>query len=305
LENHRPKLAIFFDAENVSLKYAPKVLQQLSALWDAHLRRAYGRSLASEETILRESSIVPVEVLHNAKAKNSADLALAIDAMEELCLGASEAICIVTADSDFTRLLQRIREKGKTAIAFGNAKTPVALRKACTEFHLVEAPKPAAPNTPKQGKTAKTANPTASNAPKNANNGNAVKAATPNPPKKGKNSMAAKPNTAIRQPLTPALAAQLKVELRRAFREYTAAGNDTLAGFGGFLSRKYPAFSSRKYGFSGIRRMLVEVGGLALLPVLNSEGRVIDYRISSLSDRPADLAANTGNTRVEASHQIA
>ena len=159
-----PRLALLIDADNVNLQIVPRVLDRLTGNWDVSYRRAYGLNLLTRQEILRKYSIVPIEVLHNTPGKNSTDLTLAIDAMEELCLGPSEAICIVSGDSDFTRLVQRIREKGKRTIVFGTVTSADALRKACNEFHEIESlqvpqntrgrktprkkPAPIAPKTP-------------------------------------------------------------------------------------------------------------------------------------------------------------
>src|SRR5215469_9069532 len=137
MKEHLPRLALFIDADNIGLRVAPGILDRLSVNWDVSYRRAYGLNLLTQEEVLRKHSIVPMEVLKNTPGKNSTDFALVIDAMEELCLGHSEAICIVSADGDFTRLVQRIRERGKTAIVFGKETTAAALRHASSEFHVI------------------------------------------------------------------------------------------------------------------------------------------------------------------------
>ncbi len=138
MNERHPQLALFIDADNISLQAAPGILARLSANWDVSYRRAYGLNLLNEQETLREQSIVPIEVLQNSPGKNASDVALVIDAMEELCLGHCEAICIVSADGDYTRLVQRIREKGITAIVFGKNAAAATLRSACSEFHTIE-----------------------------------------------------------------------------------------------------------------------------------------------------------------------
>jgi NYN domain len=138
MNQHLPRLAIFIDADNVGLQFVPEVLQRLGKSWDTSYRRAYGINLHANEVTLRENGVVPVEVLCNTPGKNSTDIALIIDAMEELCQGSCEAICIVSGDGDFTRLVQRVREKGKTAIVFGKSSSPIALRSACSEFYAID-----------------------------------------------------------------------------------------------------------------------------------------------------------------------
>ena len=90
MKENRPKLAIFIDAENIAIQAVPKILERLSQSWDASYRRAYGTNLLANQETLRENSVIPVEVLCNTPGKNSADIALVIDAMEELCQGPGE-----------------------------------------------------------------------------------------------------------------------------------------------------------------------------------------------------------------------
>jgi hypothetical protein len=80
---------------------------------------------------------MPVEIVPVQPGKNSADLILTIDAMEELHAGQADSIAIASGDSDFTPLALKIRERGKPVLVFGHSFTPLALRKAATEFHCI------------------------------------------------------------------------------------------------------------------------------------------------------------------------
>jgi hypothetical protein len=276
-ENGRPKLAVFFDADNLSLMWAASILKQLSANWDVHLRRAYGFNLAAHESILRGNSIIPVEVLRNTQSKNSADVALAVDATEELCLGMSDGICIVSGDSDFTRLVQKIREKGKAAISFGNATTPPSLRNACTEFHLATPPKPIA-------KVAPVAQPAVTKPKQKAVTKAATKAVTQHTPKGAAKPTPQKTPSAA-QAISPALAMELRQDLQRTFREFEASsGESSLQSFGQFLAKNYPQFNQRHFGFSRLRALLGKVGGFDIEAVLRADGTVGDYRLSIAKD---------------------
>jgi hypothetical protein len=258
VSKYRPKLAVFFDAENLSLKCAASILQRLSGDWDIHLRRAYGSNFVSQEEILLQLSIIPVEVLRNTKSKNSVDMALALDATEELCLGISDGICIVSGDSDFTRLMQRIREKGKTAIAFGNSNTPISLRNACTNFYSIA--------------SSGTEDGTSKADPK-------VRA-----PKVG---VAAKsPKVALAPKLmTPELARDLRRDLRRVFQEFRSkSGGDALGQFGQFLCQRYPQLQQQNFGFGHLRTLLAKVGGFHITPVHRDNGVIGGYRLSLTKD---------------------
>jgi uncharacterized LabA/DUF88 family protein len=276
VNNGRSKLAVFFDAENVSLQHAPAILQMLSADWDVHLRRAYGWNVSALEEILRELSIIPVEVLRNTNFKNGADLTLAVDAMEELCLGSSDGICIVSGDSDFTRLVQRIRERGKDAIAFGGANTPASLRNACTKFYLLAAHDEAQKTIQKTDSKPK---PPAKSAP----------SAKPKQPAKSPSSAKKKAESpkgsVAQQGIDPGAAASLRKELQRAFQEFGAvSGSDSLTQFGQFIHKSYPQLRPQKFGFARLRVLLARAGGFRVEPQHGGGGVVSDYRVWLVKD---------------------
>jgi hypothetical protein len=274
----RPRLAIFFDAENVSLKWAQQILDQLSRDWDLLMRRAYGSNLASSESTLRKHSIVPVAVLENTKGKNASDLALAVDAAEELFTGISDGLCVVSSDGDFTRLMQRVREKGKIAIVFGTAATPQSLRNACSEFYVLEEPKKAAQPAAPKGKNPK---------------------AQPVPAKKEKGAGISTPELPVAQKLSPKTVVVLKEDMRRALRECMAAmGADTMDKFRNYLAQAYPEFSPRKYGFSKLRSLLNHIGAFRIDPVKDLTGEVVNYRLV-LPDE-TDGAGGDGRKQVAA-----
>jgi len=268
-KSRRPKLAIFFDTENVGVKWIPSILEKLSRDWDIHLRRAYGHNLASAEATLRKHSVVPVEVLQNTKGKNASDLALTVDAAEELFTGASDGFCVVSADGDFTRLMQRIREKGKTAIAFGTSAAPEPLRNACAEFHLLEIPKKDKQATVKKDKVVK-----AAQAPAKKQGSVTVqvqKVAVP----KAKVQQVASPQTIPRE-----MVLRLRQDLRRTLGEcIEATGADTLEKFGNYLAQKYPEFSPRRFGFRKLLGMVRYVEAFQLEPVPGDKGEIFTYRL--------------------------
>lgn len=265
MKDDRPKLAVFFDAENVNLTYAAPILQELSTDWEIHLRRAYGSNLIAQQQVLRELSIVPVEVLRNINTKNAADLTLAVDAMEELCLGFSDGICIVSGDSDFTRLVQRIRERGLSAIVYGTQNTPASLRHACTTFHLVALKKVKKPA------------PTPKVAPKQAPSTKVNTKQAPNTSTKSKSPKAA----ADLQNMDAKTIACLRQELRRAFLEFqTNSGGNTLAEFGNFIRQTYPNLHQKNFGFAHLRPLLAKVGGFHLEAVRRESGAISGYSLS-------------------------
>jgi hypothetical protein len=145
MNDTRPKISVYVDADNISPEWLESVFSFLEPRWNAYLRRAYGINLAARKDVFRSCGILAVEVFPNTKGKDAADHALIIDAMRELYRGHADAICIVSADGDFTRLAQAWREEGKDVLVYGPSQTPLALRSACTEFSVLGTRKSCAP----------------------------------------------------------------------------------------------------------------------------------------------------------------
>jgi hypothetical protein len=242
-----PRLALFIDADNISLHDAPGILDCLSRSWDVAYRRAYGRNPEAKEKILRDHSISPVKVLNNIK--NATDFALVIDAMEELCLGHSEAICIVSADGHFTRLVQRIREKGKTAIVFGKDPTAAALHSACSEFHPIKGLQ--SPQNPQQ-----------------------------------KNAAPKRPAPLASRTSQTETEATVRNGLKQAFRNFNSGTETvTLERFGQFLKESYPKLAPPKFGFSRLKPFLQQVGGFKIQQVAKGESSGGRFRITLPSSK--------------------
>ena len=155
---HEARLAVLIDADNASAQHLERLLVEIAKYGTATVRRAYGdwttTRLAKwkEETLVH--SVQPIQQFAYTTGKNSTDSALIIDAMDLLHGGTVDGFCLVSSDSDFTRLAARIREQGLMAYGFGERKTPKPFRDACTKFVYVEnlvdaeeAPKPAATRT--------------------------------------------------------------------------------------------------------------------------------------------------------------
>lgn len=132
--------ALLIDADNVSPKYIRNILEELNAFGTVSIRRIYGNwrnQSGWNEELLLEYAIQPIQQFDYTKGKNATDIALIIDAMDILYTKKPDIICIVTSDSDFTRLVMRLRESQVYVIGMGEAKTPVSLTKACDKFvHL-------------------------------------------------------------------------------------------------------------------------------------------------------------------------
>ncbi len=136
------RIALLIDADNVSAKYIDLILDELSKYGNVTYKRIYGdwtnRQNSSWKEELLTSSITPIQQFSYTTGKNATDSALIIDAMDILYTNAVEGFCIVSSDSDFTKLASRIRESGLTVIGMGEQKTPMAFRKACDIFTRLE-----------------------------------------------------------------------------------------------------------------------------------------------------------------------
>lgn len=152
------RIAVLIDAENVSSKYIKLILDEVSDYGIATYKRLYGNfevpSVKAWMDKIQEYALTPVFQCNYTQGKNASDSALIIDAMDILYSENVTAFCIVTSDSDFTKLAMRLRESGMTVIGMGEQKTPSSLVSACETFKfldlLYKEDKPA-PSQPKRG----------------------------------------------------------------------------------------------------------------------------------------------------------
>lgn len=135
-------LAVLIDADNVSASKIDAVLAEVARFGTASVKRIYGdwtnTQLSTWKQAASEHVIQPVQQFANTVGKNATDGALIIDAMDLLYTRRFSGFCIVSSDSDFTRLATRIREEGVTVHGFGERKTPVAFRNACYTFTYLD-----------------------------------------------------------------------------------------------------------------------------------------------------------------------
>ena len=136
------RFALLIDADNVSAKYIKPILDELSKYGNVTYKRIYGdwtkSNSASWKEELLQNSITPIQQFSYTQGKNSTDSAMIIDAMDMLYTSELEGFCLVSSDSDFTKLASRLRESGKTVIGMGEGKTPSPFRKACDIFTELE-----------------------------------------------------------------------------------------------------------------------------------------------------------------------
>ena len=134
--------ALLIDADNVSARYIKPILTELSKYGNITYKRIYGdwtnTQHSSWKDELLKNSIMPIQQFSYTQGKNATDSAMIIDAMDILYAHDVDGFCIVSSDSDFTRLVSRLRESGKTVIGMGENKTPEPFRKACDKFTILE-----------------------------------------------------------------------------------------------------------------------------------------------------------------------
>ncbi|MBW8481751.1 NYN domain-containing protein [Actinomadura parmotrematis] len=211
------KLAVLIDADNAQAAIAEHLLAEVARYGTAHVKRAYGdwtgANLRGWKDQLLAQSIQPIQQFAYTRGKNATDAAMVIDAMDLLYTGRLDGFCLVSSDSDFTRLAARIRESGLTVYGFGERKTPAPFVAACDKFiyleNLAHAPGAAV----------------------------ATGAASRTPPRA--------------EPPAPRDDAALTDRLRDAAEAASdEAGWARLADVGNILSKRHPDFDTRTYGFT-------------------------------------------------------
>src|ERR1700740_1495694 len=163
-ELRSPRLAVLIDADNASARIADGLFGEIAKVGEASVRRIYGdfsnQRLKSWTEILQKYAIDPYQQFAYTTGKNASDIALVIDAMDLLHSGRFDGFCLVSSDSDFTRLAARIREEGGDVYGFGEQKTPESFRQACRRFIYTENLLPeAAANAPDEGPSTKALQP--------------------------------------------------------------------------------------------------------------------------------------------------
>ena len=256
------RFAVLIDADNVSVKYIKIILDEISKDGIATYKRIYGDwtnpSLISWKSTLLDNSIIPVQQYSYTTGKNSTDSAMIIDAMDILYSGRVEGFCLVSSDSDFTRLAARLRESGMTVIGMGESKTPNSFIAACNKFKYLDilsaadeaeaeeaAPK-AEPAKKPAAQPKKTAQKAAAKKPKEEPK--AEKEPKPAEPKKQQEKAIEEPRTSLRT---------IRRSLRTIVRENSDEDNWMMVSqVGNLLDKRYTDFDVRNFGFSKLTPFL-------------------------------------------------
>ena len=136
------RIAVLIDAENISSKYVDVILREANNLGNVIYRRIYGNwtspNMASWKKVVLENALHPIQQYSSTTGKNSSDSALIIDAMDLLYQNRIDAFCLVSSDSDFTRLAARLRESEMFVLGMGEKKTPRSFISACNKFAYLD-----------------------------------------------------------------------------------------------------------------------------------------------------------------------
>ena len=135
-------IALLIDAENVSPKYIKTIIDEVSMYGTPAYKRIYGDwttpDMASWKKVLLEHNLTPIQQFSYTQGKNASDSAMIIDAMDILYGKIVDGFCLVSSDSDFTRLAARLRESRMFVIGMGESKTPTAFKAACDTFKYLD-----------------------------------------------------------------------------------------------------------------------------------------------------------------------
>lgn len=251
------KVAVLIDAENISGKYVNVIISEANNLGNVIYKRIYGDwtspQMGAWRSVVLDNSIQPIQQYSNVSGKNSSDSSLIIDAMDLLYQGRVGAFCIVSSDSDFTRLASRLREAEMYVLGMGEQKTPRSFISACNKFSYLDilyaaslepAAQPAAAEPP-AGETSK-----------------------------GKTKAAKKP-AAKKQPKKEEKGSNLD-SVRAALRELTEENSDDdgwiySGKLGYLLSKRFPDFDVRNFGSKKFGSFVRSLGCFEIREIADDE----------------------------------
>src|SRR5690606_20599280 len=222
------KLAVLIDADNIPYKNVKEMLEEISKNGTPTVKRIYGDwtkpQLAGWKKVLLENAITPVQQYSYTTGKNATDSALIIDAMDILYSEKVQGFCIVSSDSDFTRLATRLREAGMTVIGIGEKKTPLPFISACNKFIYTEILQPAEEEEEKVKKA----------------------------PAKRRSKSPAKPLDEVDRQT-------IKMIVDSVDDLADESGWTLLGHLGNFISKKKPDFDPRNYGFAKLYPLIEDI----------------------------------------------
>jgi len=227
------RFAVLIDSDNISAKYIAGIVAEMTKYGIITYKRIYGDWTSTHATKwkkeLLENSITPVQQFSNTTGKNATDSALIIDAMDILYSENVDGFCIVSSDSDFTRLASRLRESGMDVIGMGEEKTPRSFRAACTVFTSLEVLTDTDDDSDDEG--------------------------THGAHKRSKRAIAKSENAISKATIEKDI---IDIIIESENRNMAAG----LADIGNRLIKKYPDFDVRNYGYSRLSKFMEEMSDL-------------------------------------------
>ena len=260
------RLAVLIDGDNTTPTIIEALLAEIAKYGSATVKRAYGdwttSNLRGWKEAINAHAIQPMQQFAYTTGKNATDSALIIDAMDLLYTGNVDGFCLVSSDSDFTKLASRLRESGKTVYGFGEPKTPQALVAACDKFvYLDVLRRSEKPKEPSEGEPA--------------------------------------PSAPTR---TSASELRGDAKLVKLLREGIDAASDDdgwadLGGVGSHVAKQAPDFDSRNWGYA---KLVDLVAAIELFEVKRAAGKGVRVRTKP-KGQPAKKAAAQARSRSAAS----
>lgn len=259
-------IALLIDAENVSPKYIKVILDELSLYGTPAYKRIYGdwtsTDMASWKKMLLENNLTPIQQFSYTQGKNASDSAMIIDAMDILYASNCTGFCLVSSDSDFTRLASRLRESGMFVIGMGESKTPMAFKSACDTFKYLDVllnakskPKQDAPKLRNGKKPVKTVKPKSDEKPATA----PVRLEAPQEEAGGFVPMHIEAQQEEASGFVPL------EDIVQSIHDILEHDSDEdgympLARVGDILGRQYADFDTRNYGFAKLHKLIDYTG---------------------------------------------
>jgi uncharacterized LabA/DUF88 family protein len=243
------RLAVLIDADNIPYSHVKEMMEEIAKYGTPTFKRIYADwtkpTVSGWKNVLLENAITPIQQYSYTTGKNATDSAMIIDAMDILYSGRVDGFCIVSSDSDFTRIALRLREAGMKVIGIGEKKTPIPFIAACDKFIYIEILK----------QPTKKSNPT-----------------PPPPPTKTKSKAKRKPKDTTPEPPKPAPAIVPESEsissvddklinlLSDSINDLADEDGWTFLGtLGTLLLKKQPDFDSRNYGYGKLIRLIKSI----------------------------------------------
>lgn len=248
------RLAVLIDADNVPRSSMKAIMEEAAIYGTPTVKRIYGDwtspNVGAWKSALLENAVTPIQQYSYTTGKNSTDSAMIIDAMDILYEGKTDGFCIVSSDSDFTRLAIRLREAGMKVIGMGEQKTPVAFRVACDKFIYIEVIRAAQQDREKASQPAKKAESKGAKKTRSKTKAEPAKSAEKSP------APAAEADTAASERRNGVPEETLQLIIHSVSDIADEDGWASMGELGTLLLKKQPDFDPRNFGFTKLTPLI-------------------------------------------------